>query len=145
VSGATAYRIQVSTSTTFANFVTNDSTITADSRTDTLGARNTRYYWRVSAKNAGGWGNWSATWNFKTLATGIIGDLVIYNRAALQGPCALELYLLNGKRVTEQDFDAVPSKDAIARSALKGLASGYYVYRIRLEGKVLDAGSMVKK
>jgi hypothetical protein len=70
--GALTYRLQVSTSSTFATMVVDDSTITTTSRQVTGLAGNTTYYWRVSAKSAGGVSAWSLQWSFTTKKGGKI-------------------------------------------------------------------------
>lgn len=67
VSGATTYRVQMSTSATFADTVVDDSTLTV--LTKAIGPLSTSktYYWRVNAKNAGGTGVWSSIWSFGTV------------------------------------------------------------------------------
>jgi len=67
VSGATSYRLQVSTSSTFSTLALDDSTLTSPSRSVGSLANNTTYYWRVNGKNSSGTGGWSATWNFVTI------------------------------------------------------------------------------
>ena len=67
-SGATSYRVQVSTNSSFSTTVVNQS-VTATSYTVPSGSRlsaTTKYYWRVNATNAGGTGAWSAVWSFTT-------------------------------------------------------------------------------
>ena len=65
-SGATSYRVQVSTDPGFATFIYNQANIATTSTTVTgLGSRVT-YYWRVNATNTYGTSAWSAIWNFKT-------------------------------------------------------------------------------
>lgn len=59
---ATSYQVEVATDSGFATTVVNDS-VTTTSRFVNL-ADNTKYYWRVRARNAGGLGNPSAIWNF---------------------------------------------------------------------------------
>lgn len=64
--GATSYRVQVSTSSTFTTTVFDQSGITSTSVTlPTLNAK-TRYYWHVNASNLNGTSGWSSTWNFRT-------------------------------------------------------------------------------
>jgi len=64
--GATSYRVQVSTRSDFATTVYDQSGITSTSVTlPQLGSR-VRYYWHVSASNAYGTSPWSSTWNFRT-------------------------------------------------------------------------------
>jgi len=72
VSGATTYRLQVSTSSGFAMTVVDDSTLTATSRQVGPLANNTTYYWRVNAKNAGGTSSFTSTWSFSTLSTATV-------------------------------------------------------------------------
>lgn len=63
--GATSYRVQVSTSSTFSTLVV-DRTVTGTSTTLSQLGSYTRYYWRVYASNAYGDSPWSAVWNFRT-------------------------------------------------------------------------------
>lgn len=64
--GATSYRLQVSTNSTFSSTVLDDSTLTATSKEVGPLSNNTTYYWRVNAKNAGGSSPYSETWSFTT-------------------------------------------------------------------------------
>ncbi|MBI3111316.1 MAG: fibronectin type III domain-containing protein [Ignavibacteriales bacterium] len=66
VSGAQTYRLQVSTSASFASTIVDDSTLSGTSMQVGALATNTQYYWRVRAKNAGGTGPSSNTWSFIT-------------------------------------------------------------------------------
>lgn len=70
--GASTYRLQVSTSISFAATVYNDSTITGTSQPITGLAVGTTYYWRVNAKNVAGTSAYS-TRGFTT--TTIVGPL----------------------------------------------------------------------
>jgi hypothetical protein len=58
--------VQLSTDSTFATTVVNDSTVAAVSRAVGPLGNNTRYYWRVNAKNAGGTTAYSTRRNFTT-------------------------------------------------------------------------------
>ncbi|MDZ7362976.1 MAG: SBBP repeat-containing protein [candidate division KSB1 bacterium] len=64
---AETYRLQVSTNSDFATTVVDDSTLTITSREVGPLANNTAYYWRVRAKNIGGFSAWSKTWRFTTI------------------------------------------------------------------------------
>ena len=67
-SGATSYRVQVSTSSSFSTTVVNQS-VTTTSYTIPSGSRlsaTTTYYWRVNATNAGGTSAWSSVRSFTT-------------------------------------------------------------------------------
>lgn len=67
VSGAASYRLQVDRTNTFAAPVIDDSAITSTSRLVSSLTNNTTYYWRVSARNAGGTSPFSNTYNFTTV------------------------------------------------------------------------------
>ena len=64
--GAAAYHLQVSTSSSFANNTVDDTTITATSKA--IGPLSTMqtYFWRVRARNTLGFGPYSIVRNFKT-------------------------------------------------------------------------------
>ncbi|HCV44200.1 MAG TPA: hypothetical protein DGH68_12000 [Bacteroidetes bacterium] len=66
-SGATSYQVQVSTTSAFTAMVINDSSVVDTVRESTSLLTQTRYYWRVRGRNAGGNGGFSATWSFTTL------------------------------------------------------------------------------
>ncbi len=65
--GATSYRLQVSTDSTFTPTVTDTAGLS--SSTDSLSGlfALTTYYWRVNAIFAGGNGAWSSVWHFTTV------------------------------------------------------------------------------
>jgi hypothetical protein len=65
--GATSYRLQVSTNSSFSSLVYDQSDITSTSQQVSGLANNTLYYWRVSATNDGGTSSYSSTWNFTTI------------------------------------------------------------------------------
>ena len=67
-SGATSYRVQVSTDAGFAATVVDQSNITATSCTINSLASNTAYYWHVNATNSGGTSTYSTAWSFTTVA-----------------------------------------------------------------------------
>jgi hypothetical protein len=68
-SGATSYRLQVSTTDTFSTTVFDQSGIAGTSKAVSGLVNNKKYYWHVNATNAGGTSGWSATWSFTTMAT----------------------------------------------------------------------------
>jgi hypothetical protein len=64
--GATSYRLQVSTNSSFSSLVYDQSGITGTSQQVSGLANNTLYYWRVNATNAEGTSSYSSTWSFTT-------------------------------------------------------------------------------
>jgi len=63
---AASYRLQVSSDSTFATMVIDDSTITDTTILMSGLAPFTKYFWRVRAKNAAMSGDFSPAWNFTT-------------------------------------------------------------------------------
>ena len=66
--GATTYKLQLATDSLFTSIVVTDSTLTATQRLVGPLTNNIKYFWRVTAANAGGWGQYSTVWNFTTIA-----------------------------------------------------------------------------
>ena len=66
--GATSYRIQVSTALGFSSTFKDSSGVT-DTALALKGLTNNKsYYWRVNATNAGGASTWASAWSFTTIA-----------------------------------------------------------------------------
>ncbi|HWP83407.1 MAG TPA: T9SS type A sorting domain-containing protein [Bacteroidota bacterium] len=78
VSNATSYAAQLSTDSTFATTVVNDSNLSAPSKGVSGLMSNTKYFWRVRASNSTQTSLWSAVSNFRTTgATSVrTGDLI---------------------------------------------------------------------
>ena len=64
VTGATGYRVQVSTCSNFETTVSDDSTLTVGTKAIAGLEKGTMYYWRVNAMNAGGTSSWTVPWYF---------------------------------------------------------------------------------
>jgi hypothetical protein len=64
---AISYRLQISTSATFASTVIDQSAIATTSKAIAGLSNGTVYYWRVSATNATGPGPYSSIWTFTTI------------------------------------------------------------------------------
>jgi hypothetical protein len=65
---ATQYRLQIGTDSTFASGLFKDDSTLTDTMRTLNGLRiSTKYYWRVRGRNAGGPGDFSPTWSFKTV------------------------------------------------------------------------------
>ena len=67
VQGANTYRLQISTTNTFASTVYDDSTRTSTSQAIPGLAVGTTYYWRVDSKISGGTSAYSNVWSFTTI------------------------------------------------------------------------------
>ena len=65
-SGATSYRVQVATSSSFTTIKCDQAGLTATSTIASGLAGNTKYYWRVNATSSAGTSAWSAVWSFTT-------------------------------------------------------------------------------
>ena len=67
-SGATSYRVQVSTNSGFTSTLVDQGGITATSYGVSGLSPSTLYYWRVNATNSAGTSSWSSARSFTTLA-----------------------------------------------------------------------------
>jgi hypothetical protein len=67
-SGAASYQVQVSTSSTFATTVYDQSGLTSVSTSVSGLSASTVYFWRVNATNSYGTSAWSSTYSFTTAA-----------------------------------------------------------------------------
>ncbi len=91
-STATSYRLQVGTDSTFAGgLVANDSTLTDTSSVVSGLNTNTKYFWRVNAKNAAGYGAASSLRRFTTIAPPAVVTLVFPADNATGQPISLTL------------------------------------------------------
>jgi hypothetical protein len=64
--GAISYELQVSKDSTFSTVAIDTSGIRVLTKTVAGLSYQTKYYWRVRASDASGWGGWSSTWSFTT-------------------------------------------------------------------------------
>ena len=69
VAEAAFYHLQLASAAIFTTCIVDDSTLTTSSRATGPLSLGTTYYWRVRAKNEGGYGNFSATRQFRTIRT----------------------------------------------------------------------------
>jgi len=82
VSGATTYRIQIATSSSFTTVLGDNSlSATSISVTNAL-ASGTKYYWHVNATNSAGTSTWSSTWYFTTASSTTTGSLKVVNNSS---------------------------------------------------------------
>ncbi len=68
ITNATSYHLQVSTSTSFATLVYDNSALTQTSQQITSLTNSQTYYWRVAASNFTSTSSWSTIWSFATTA-----------------------------------------------------------------------------
>jgi hypothetical protein len=131
---AATYRVQLSTDSSFTTWVVNDSTLTTPSRAVASLANNTRYYWRVNAKNNKGTSPWSTVRRFTTVTgTGVLAEgasggfrlrpgVLLYT---LPAPSLVRIRLLDLKGTQIWAFqarqEAGPKAVALPRSAGKSL------------------------
>jgi len=147
ISNAASYRVQVSTISTFATTVVDDSTLTvaSDSLITAL-SYSTVYYWRVNSKNTYGTSVWSLIRNFKTashISTGICLDNMRHYSGIAAFHGTLELYRANGVRILTYTSGSTATKDQMLKTAAKGLAKGCYFYKLKTESNVLSSGSVI--
>ncbi|HUI92207.1 MAG TPA: SUMF1/EgtB/PvdO family nonheme iron enzyme [Chitinivibrionales bacterium] len=67
VAGATSYRLQVSTDSTFASVTIDDSSLVSPSMTPDTLLGGVKYFWRARAQNASGASAWTTAWSFTTV------------------------------------------------------------------------------
>ncbi len=65
--GIQDYQLQVSRNVGFTDIVRDEVIPNAANYNIEALTHNTRYFWRVRARNSGGYGEWSTSWEFKTL------------------------------------------------------------------------------
>lgn len=102
VTGASSYRVQVSTDSTFSSTAWDSSGITLSQVNVPSGKllNGTLYFWRVNASNAGCTSSWSAMWRFATIAAGLPLNLKAYLEGFWNGtthvPDTVSIYLASG-------------------------------------------------
>jgi hypothetical protein len=143
---AISYRIQVSSVSTFATTIVNDSTNTTGAFSITTSLTNGTYYWRVNTKSAAGTSPFSAPFSFiVSVTTGIVDAATHYVPTGMGHNGVLEVYLANGSRVMQISYSATATKAQLLNTALKSLSKGYYTYRFRgTDANSVIMGKLVK-
>lgn len=145
---ATSYRVEVATDTLFTATVIDDS-VAALQRVVTLPSLGT-YYWRVRARNAGGFGPTSAVWSFTLTPTSVPQSVALPTEFGLsqnypnpfnpttviayalphESYVKLEVFNLLGERVATLRDQTLPAGYYSDVFDGAGMASGMYYYRL---------------
>jgi hypothetical protein len=143
VADAITYRLQVSSVSTFATTVFEDSTLT--SAGIILNLPNGPYFWRLSSKNDGGFSAWSTVNTFTISASGVAGVIKHYSPTGMGHNGILAVYRANGVRVMELAYGPSALKSQLLTSASRTLAKGYYTYRFcGKDANVVIVGKLIK-
>lgn len=104
--GATSYRIQMSTDSTFSTTLIDDSTVTGTSRFSGNVQLYTYYYWRVNAKNTSGTSAYSEVWRFTSAPDAISPQVLAHQQLKIEAGNILRFFLPHRTRVIIQLFDS---------------------------------------
>lgn len=131
---ATSYSLQVSTNSSFSNYVFSQSLIATTNKIVTGLTISTQYYWRVSAKNAYGQSAWSGVNGFITAQIGpctgyptVTYSGKVYNTAKVGSQCWLKENLDVGnmiQSITDQANNSVIEKYCYGNSTDNCVAVG---------------------
>ena len=160
VKGATLYIVQISKDSLFATVDLEDQ-LTDTVRTTTGLTLNTKYYWRVRARNATNPGTFSAPFSFTPVVVGVSGEVSAipdeYNLyqnfpnpfnpttrinydLPEEGNVSLIIYDMLGNEVRTLVSENQPAGRYSVRFDATGLGSGIYFYRL-----VTDKYTLTKK
>jgi len=135
VSGATKYRLQISTSNIFANIVYDNNNIATSEYVLPSGylIGSTQYYWRVAAINSGGQGPYSAGFTFTTQQTFFL-NLKVYLEGFYNGTTqvkdSMKVYLANPTSPFALKDSSNAFLDSLGNCQLsfaKATNGGYYI------------------
>ncbi|WP_434968559.1 T9SS type A sorting domain-containing protein [Rosettibacter firmus] len=154
--GATSYRLQVSTNSSFTLLVYDQSGITDTTHQVTGLANNTLYYWRVNATNAGGTSSYSAIWSFTTIGPMSVEQIgsdipttyalyqnypnpfnlgtTIQFSIAEHGNVSLVIFNSLGMKIAILFDDYLPAGYYRIHWVASGISSGVYFYQLRTSG-----------
>lgn len=143
VAGAATYHLQVSTDSLFATALVNDSTLTTPTLTVGPLSEGTSYYWRVSAKNAGGTSAYSPVRRFTTFTpTSLAWARLTYQGPGITANASVHYQLPDARKVRvrlhkvrgEQVADLLNEARAAGAHELQmptGLSQGIYMLEFR--------------
>jgi hypothetical protein len=131
ITGADSYRVEVSTDADFASPVP-DSGLTDSLKVIHYAAANGKYWWRVQAHNAAGWGPFGGARWFQVSLPGV-ATLDLRLGAAFQGGAATLRYALpDASRVTIRLFDTQGRLRALPMDAMQ--AAGRHSFELPTQG-----------
>jgi hypothetical protein len=144
--GAAQYNLQIATDSVFSVFSINDSTLTDTFKTTSSLLNNTRYYWRVRAKNQVGVSAWTSLRSFTTF-TAALGTPVLQSPSigSVNQAISTELKWNNVKGATKyqvelstnNNFSPIIIKDTAITDTFKmltGLANNTtYYWHVRAQ------------
>jgi hypothetical protein len=82
VPGASSYRVQISTNSSFSSIVFDQSNVSSSQLITSKLLENTTYYWRVRASNISGTGSYSQIGSFKTISYSVLPGPTLLTRPA---------------------------------------------------------------
>jgi hypothetical protein len=137
---ADSYWLQVSKDNMFIQLVINDAQITDTTKLVTLKNKNTKFYWRVAAKNISSFGKWSDTWSFTTMLSA-----PYQLKAALVQPLQIELtwkdsvyslteYKIERKCSFDADYFLIDSINATSNLYVDKSVHDGVLYEYRIKG-----------
>ncbi len=148
VSGATSYKVEVSTQSDFSTTVVSTTETTTTFTFSGELTNNTTYYWRVRSVNGVGESSWSDVWIFTTLVsteirdTGIPQFLVYPNptkglinidlESDFYGDVLIWIYFSNGQLVRTYAFK--DNNESVISLNLESLKDGVYFVRVKTGG-----------
>jgi hypothetical protein len=147
--GAISYRLQISTSPSFATTILDLSGIAGSSITYTGLAANTVYYWRVNASNSAGTTSFSSVWSFTTAGTtdvesinvGIPSEFSLSQNFPnpFNPTSTIEFQIPRESHVRLSVFDIMGDELSILVNEIKAPGS----YRVRVDGTAFAAGTYI--
>lgn len=158
----TSYRIQVASDLNFTNIVVDEGNLTSSHFSIPPGklSGSTTYYWKVSANNLGGTGNWSMIWTFSTMGSGLTRtgndipkDITLYNNdpnpfssttsirfdipsSLDNNQVSISVFDEMGKEVSKIFDEKVRAGSWKVQFDGSNYPRGYYLYQIRARGLV---------
>ncbi len=158
----TSYRIQIANDLNFQNIVVDEGNLTSSNYTAPAGklSGSTMYFWKVSANNLGGTGNWSMIWTFTTMGSGLVrigkdvpSEIMLYNNdpdpfssttsirfdipsSMDNSQVSISVYDEMGKEVSKLFDEKVRAGSWKVQFDGSNYPRGHYLYQIRAKGMV---------